>query len=147
MRTSDEMIFVLSLYNKMKDANPAMPERTLAANLTAACERLVQNGDIKAQSYKDCLYALFASERRKVVEQIEKEAVTKAQKEESVLGSPYSTTLNRDKIKSLTETALGANAHKNKSIDQILSDFTHATPSESRSFDPCGHGGGYRSSC
>ena len=134
MKKSDEMIFVLSLYNKISDQNPNLSQGLILNKLNAACEKLISAGEIKRETYQDCVYALFPKEREKQIKEYKQQGAD--EKMTSLTASPYSAGVNANDI--------------NKMVDDILNDKPVTLPSSS-SFsidsDPCGRPCYGRSHC
>lgn len=129
MKKSDEMIFVLSLYNKISDQNPSLSEKDVFKKLKSVCEKLIRENEIKFESYQDCIYALFPNERKKQIEVYKQQGA-----DEKAVSSPYSVDVNTYNI--------------SKMVDDILQDKPVALHHSaiSPSIDPCSCCMG-RSSC
>ena len=129
MKLSDEMIFVLNVYNRLSEKTPF--EDTVKSQLDTICKKLVKNGEISEEAYKYCSAALFEKEREKMIEEIEDKAIERFCKEEGYhnFASPYSNDVEDVDIEKL--------------LDEVLHDKPSITPSttpkSSATYDPCGH--------
>ena len=88
------------------------------------CNELVNTGEIEKSSLDDCMYALFDDDKKKQINDIEKDAMIKAKNEIKANKSPYSKEVDGEKMENL--------------IDRILHDKpVHMNNEKESEPDPC----------
>ena len=131
MKRTDEIIFVLSLYNKLSDKYPNMDDSSLKEILKSSLKSAKTRGiSISEDSIKKSLILLFDDERKKAIKLIKTSAIEEYKKEENKAkrahSQPYSQKEDGEKLGKLIDIIL--------SDDSVVSQLKSKREPEP---DPC----------